>query len=403
MQKPTFFKFFDNYVELFRACETHKDRSILLLAMFDYWDNGTNPELPKRLQDKWRFLYLSLKTSRKNAYAALERNGGNDEEKSSETVESSSSFQPKTQNNRSDNQQVNKNVCAQTAHDVSTYRIKNKEEKNIENDNDRSIGDSDRSMGSISDFPDEWDEVMDMLHSQPDDDEFYHNPSAYTNPSPSPSSNPSSNPNPESSSNSYPNPSPKSCFCSCSNQSTTQSNQPESQFKPESLTNTELDEVGARILERIVSLYKEHKRAVSYTHATAERELGVAKVQFYQAIKHLEATDQLHKEKVPMQDGKVVNYYTPAKVTSLPSKKVLPHFHSPEGSPFVFHVVHYFMEHPFLYDPSWDKEQFLANNKIQLEVACQELSNICSNSQKIMDFLWYTTNKAQKLGKLYDA
>ena len=404
MNKPTFFKFFDSYAETLRACKTHKDRSNLLLAMLDYWDFGTLPQLSDNLQDKWRFIHHSLKMSRKNAYAAIGKNSENDEEKSSETVESSSSFQQKIQNNKPDIQQVNENTCAQTVHDVSTYRIKNIEEKNIDNDSDRSIGDSDRSigdsdrsMGSISDFPDEWDDVLAMLHSQPDDDESYLNPS--TNPNPNPSSGSSSNP--------YPNPSPKSCFCSCSNQSTTQSNPSESQSKPESHTNKELDDVGARILERIASLYKEHGRAVSYTHVTAEKELGVEKTLFYQAIKYLEATNQLHKEKVPLQDGKVVNYYTPTVVPATPMMKVLgPDCilqYTDKTPPSLTHYCLYLKDHPFLFDDSWEMPQFLENNAFVIDTALKDLSHITTSRKCVENRLWSLVSYFAQKGGLVDA
>lgn len=378
MNKPTYFKFFDGYSETFRACETHKDRSILLLAMLDYWEFGTIPQLPKKLQDKWRFLHKALEASRKNAYAAIGRNGENKEENSSEIVETPSAFQPKKQSNVSDNQQVNENTCAQTVHNVSTYRIKNIEEKNKEKDSDRSIGDSDKSMGSLNGFPDEWDEVMAMLHSRPDEESY---------------------PNP--------NPSPKSCFCSCSNQPTTQSNPSESQSKSESQTNKELGEVGARILERIASLYKEHGRAVSYTHVVAEKELGVEKTLFYQAIKYLEATNQLHKEKVPLQDGKVVNYYTPTIIPATPKMKVLGPdciLRYTDKTPVALtHYSLYFKEHPFLYDDSWNMSQFLDKNAFVIDAALKDLSHITTRRQSVADGLWTLVKIFAPKGRLVDA
>lgn len=74
IMKPTYFKFFDGYIDTLRNCDSHKDRSILLMAMFDYWENGTIPSFSKKLQDKWRFLYNSLKQSRTKAYAKLREN-----------------------------------------------------------------------------------------------------------------------------------------------------------------------------------------------------------------------------------------------------------------------------------------------------------------------------------------
>ena len=245
----------------------------------------------------------------------------------------------------------------------------------------------------MSDYPDEWDEVLAMLHSQPDDDESYLNPAA--------------NPSPESSSNPYPNPSPKSCFCSCSNQSTTQSNPSESQLKPESHTNKELDEVGARILGRIASLYKEHGRAVSYTHVTAEKELGVEKTRFFQAIKYLEATNQLHKEKVPLQDGKVVNYYTPTVVPVSPKMKVLgPDCilkYTPNTPVALTHYCLYFKEHPFLYDDSWKMPQFLDNNAFVIDTALTDLSHITTSRNNVADGLWTLVKIFAPKGGLVDA
>lgn len=385
--KPTYFKFFDNYVELLRTCETHKDRSLLLLAMFDYWDNGTSPELPKRLQDKWRFLHLSMKTSRKNAYAALERNGENTEENFSEIVETPLAFQPKKQNKASDNQQVNENTCARPAHEVSTYRIKNIEEKNREYENDRSIGKNDRSIGeeypemtNYSNGDDELDYVLKMIHSQPIDDKS----SPYTNPS----------------LKSYPESSPSPKSCSCSNQS-------ESQYKPESHTKDELESTGAKVLERIVSLYRVHKRPVSYTWKKAGEELGVSKTMFFQVIRHLEATNQLHTEKYQLQEGIVVNTYTPTAVPTTPKLKLLgPDCildYSKNPSVALTHYCLYFKDHPFLYDDSWGMSQFWTENATVIDSYLEDLSFVTTNRNSVVDGLWTLVKIFAPKGGLVDA
>ena len=430
MEKPSFFKMFDSYIETIRSCETHKDRSMLVLAMFDFWETGIAPDIPKKLQDKWRFIYQFMSISRTKAYAALERNGEKNEENTTKSAENTLGFQKKTNNTRSDSQQVSNSLCAQTSHNVSTNRIENKEKKNIEKDStigieDRTIDDRIARMGmtTSTNEMDEFYEALEIVHHQSGQESNPLSQSSSTQSNPpmaqwgmvgypdgsidwgdvhkalhhqsDQESSPISNPNPCSSSN--------PCSCLDTTQSKTTGNPGQSK----KYTDDELDAAGAKILERIVTLYREQRRAVPYTKTKASEELGLDSTLFYKAINRLEATNQLHKEKVKLKDGNEINSFTPMAVPSTHQQKVLSSNYRPDYNstpPVYTHYSMYYKNAPFFYDASWDKETFMKRNTCVIDNAWEVgLAGIASSKNSLANGLWNVVTDAATRGLLVDA
>lgn len=370
MAKPTYFKFFDGYIDTLRNCETHKDRSILLMAMFDFWESGVEPTIPKKLQDKWRFLYNSLKQSRIKSYQKL----GEDLE---ETNMESSGNQPvtaaKTKEAEIDNQRDSQILCPQTAQSSSTYRIesKNKNKENrIDRDSDSTIQYEEEELYphlhplQVS-LDEEWKEVCETQRQE----------YGYTE---------------------VIEPEVKELSSRSSNTDTNtieyeQPTYPQQPVKP-SYSNEELETAGGLILQRITQRYQQIGKPVPYTRVDAERDLDMDASLFYAAVRKLAYDDKVTVRSVQMSDGKTINSYTPKGITTavesnqvvLPSK-----FLKNEWSNYThYNLCEYFKVHPFKYDHAWNYDTFAAMNVGVMQKAREEQPDVSLRPNRYVELLW---------------
>ena len=360
------------------------------MAMFDYWENGTIPCFPKKLQDKWRFLYNSLKQSRSKAYAKL---GETPEEIEQELTDHSSDSSSKQTKNISDNQGVNSNLCPQSKHNLSTNRIENKEEKN-KNDN-YSYSDSINHRGNtikdedhhyIPPYDDDWKEIME----QQQDKRRTLNSSSHQ-PSLSPSilqdghrgTSPGTDRAP-----SQPSPSiPRDAHRVATSANDGAPSQPSTPIVGN--TGNDIEHQSELILSRIVDKYTNIGKPVSYTYSNAQQELNMPKDVFYKVINHLTETGKLECKKVVLTDGREINSFTP-KVKSSTRRFLLPRNYIQASISLAESTVYeYFQKHPFYYDPSWDQKTFLNSNRIPLAAAYKELIPTVTRYQEKIDAIFW--------------
>lgn len=368
MGKPTYFKFFDGYIDTLRNCETHKDRSILLMAMFDFWESGVEPTIPKKLQDKWRFLYNSLKQSRIKSYQKL----GEDLE---ETNMESGGNQPvtaaKTKETVVENQRDSQILCPQTAQSSSTNRIKNtNKEQRIEGIG-IGIVEEDKTNTNTINFnavlDEDWKEATKVMLSSDDTSGereliLSNTPNTYTHTNTCSSFNTSS---------------PIDTSTLRTKEGTEQ-NIPQqfSRYSKEEVSNAE-----AKILERIQDKYRRIGRPVSYTRAMAADELNICSELFYLAIDNLVASGELLRGKYTTQDGTTINSFIPKTLSTLSCDMyVLPSWVK-TGREEDAQALKYFQTHPFQYDKAWDIKETISHNWNLFERSFVDLSKKTDDEQ----------------------
>ena len=438
MSKPTYFKFYDGYMETLRTCETHKDRSTLILGMIDYWEKGETPNIPKKLQDKWRFLYNSLKSSRRNAYAKL---GETIAEKEKEILGYSSESSGIEVKNSIDKQSVKPNSYAQPGHAESTYRVENSElkKKKVKNKTEvkRIKEDSDSTDGDRHNYPyphDPYDEIWKEIveeerleangtfnaptDHQPLPSPYPHDPfdevwketveeerlkanrtlNAPTPHKPSPSVVSGGNTNSSTTNNNR----LPSIFNTVSAGGTSSGSQTsQSGSSNLSTVNEDTKRTSEEVYRRILRKYRIEGKPVSYTRIMAFEELGIERDVFYDAVRYLQMTGRLSIEKAKMPDGKTINSFTPLfDKTHTPSRRVPRSVFDSLGTEGYYYSImfKYFDEHPFYRNPAWTLDECLISNKDYIDTAYsilqKTLSGKVSNLRNtMMTYLWLLSSQ----------
>ncbi len=401
MAKPTYFKFFDGYVETLRSCKTHKDRSILLMAMFDFWDNGTVPDLPEYLQDKWRFLYNSLKVSRQKSYEKL----GEDTEKTEQekSTDPSSSVSESLES-PADNQQITSNRCPVTTQPSFTYRIENKGIKNKEKDND-SIKCTDSTLDnntvglslscpsvcpSSINIDEEWREASEAIIQErisaierggtEKDGPNYKSTNDQSIPtSPRTSSCPSTDV-------------PRCTDIPAKQDNTQHTSHQSTETQKPHFAQSEIETAAVKVLECIKSKFRQYAAPVRFTRVDANDELGLDKHIFYEAIKYLESSGSITITKTTAPDGKTVNRYTPTAMDSDVMESNLVVFGPTKGTikwtAFGFSINDYFMHAPFCYRSDWDYETFAQHNIAHIQLAEEQMPGLSTRPGAYCQELW---------------
>ena len=253
MGKPTYFKFFDGYVDTLRSCRTHKDRSILLLAMFEFWDTGVIPVIPEHLRDKWRFLINSLKVSRAKSYEKLDEGSVEKEQKN---ALDSSGFVSENNEPHIDNQQDKPKHCSVTVQPLLAYRIGNTESKSIESVNTELKNDG---MGRIVSIGND-----DTIISNDMVSEDQHKNGA------------------------------------------TSTNTSQNRYSQEVIS-----EVGSKVLSAIIMKYKAHNgQPVCYTRVEAKNDFNIEPDLFYAVMNDLVSMNEVKRDKYKTSDGTTIFSYT---------------------------------------------------------------------------------------------
>ena len=386
-------------METFRSCKTHKDRSILLMAMLDFWDTGIVPEIPKHLSDKWRFIHHALALSRVKSYEKLREIA----EKTGQKKSTSSSYVvPKSSESHIDNQQDTPNHCPVTSQPLSTYRIENKRIKNKENDNDNiecidskctmdnNPGFSSSSCPSCSpylniDIDAEWKEVCDTINRERGG--FIENDgSEDIVPAVKPiqpsitSSLSSTNASKETPVSTHPD--------------DTQHTFPHGTETPNTrFVQAEIETSAARVLEGIKSKYRQYATPVRFTYVDAESVLGLNKELFYKAIKYLVSNGSITCTKTTAPDGKTVNRFTPTSMDidgPVSDQVILVHPTRAITWPsFAYYNICSFFENtPFYYQKDWDYETFAQHNVAQIQLAEEQMPGLSNRPGAYCQELW---------------
>lgn len=342
----------DEFMEVFKSCETHRQRSILLQMTISFLETGLEPEIPKGLQDKWRFIHSSLVNSR----AELNQN---------ETTAKSDSIQVETET-KSDSIQVETKTKS-TSNTLSTIdrlsSIDNLSSITITSNevidsNDRDSDSNDSDSGS---YFDDFDGPIPCYPSCEEMDEAW---KEFV----------------ESQNQEFPNDGKVSCDVESEDEDEPQEpnlTKDDAPVGTPANSNEELlDLTGNRVLQRIWEKYRQNGRPVPYTRKEAEKELQIEAEQFYGATKYLVSIGALSCKKVVLSDGHSIYSYTPfAKSTQIARRQVVfPEInlkHSPDMR--YGHVLKYYMEQPFNYDKSWSVDDLTENNLTSLNMLAKDL------------------------------
>lgn len=379
MDKSTYFKMFDGFIETLRSCKTHKDRSTLLLYMFDYWEYGTEPvNISESLKDKWRFIIQSMRTSRTNALNAATRYDEKSEESSTKVQENPMKTSGKVEEklrktgyktdvktlgkveeNSIDSEQVKQfsqpatqSTTQPTSHYIHEYRIENKGIENKETRNQK-------------------EEAL-LEHSYTEAEERE----------------------------------PLVSESGSGSQKIQGTGVPASGPSRTGDLGDEFEATCTNILERITSRYMEYGTAVFYTKNNAKEDFGIESDVFYRAIRKLVDDGLIIKSQSKTKDGKTVNKYVPMKKPVSPRLKVLsPNYRADVNGPSVrTHLSMFYKKNPIVYEESWDKETFLEKNSTLIDGALRgEMSGVCSNRKSYEDHLWAVTCDAVRRGMLMNS
>ena len=331
----------DGFMDVFKSCETHRQRSVLLLATISYLETGIEPEIPKGLQDKWRFIHALLvyggqKASQNEATA--KSNSSLDETELKSNSSQVETELKSTLNALSTNDRLS---SIDNLSSISTIvnEVIDRDDSN-DGDNDSDCNDSgsyhDDYDGAIPCYP----TVEEMDEAWKEHDELLYQQRLNTR-------------------------------VSCDVDSE------DASIVKQRYSNEELlDLAGNRVLQRIWAKYQQIGKPVSYTRKNAEKELQLEANQFYGATKYLVSIGALLCNKVVLADGHSIFSYTPlAKSTEIAKRQVvLPEVNIKQLHDIrLEHVLKYYKEHPFNYDESWGNDDLIENNIISLNMLAQDL------------------------------
>ena len=338
------------FMEVFKSCETHRQRSNLLQMTISFLETGLEPEIPKGLQDKWRFIHSSLV----NSMAALNQNEATAKSNSIhvETEMKSNPIQVETEMKSTLNSlsTIDRLSSIDNLSSITSNKVIDS------NDSDSNSNDSD--SGS---YFDDFDGPIPCYPSCEEMDEAW---KEFV----------------ESQNQECPNDGKVSCDVESEDEDEPQEpnlTKDDAPVGTPANSNEELlDLTGNRVLQRIWKKYRQNGRPVPYTRKEAEKELQIEAEQFYGATKYLVSIGALSCKKVVLSDGHSIYSYTPfAKSTQIARRQVVfPKVHINNSPDIRYeHVLKYYIEQPFNYDKSWSKDDLTENNLTSLNMLAKDL------------------------------
>ena len=171
------------------------------------------------------------------------------------------------------------------------------------------------------------------------------------------------------------------------------------------VTENDFNGVCEKVLDAMRKRSKEHK-VVVYTYKDAQNELNLGKDLFYGVIKQLEKDGKLYVMKGETKDGKPINKYVLSAETSGPKLKVVSEkFISDPFKPGQYSFGAYFKKNPIIFEPTWSKETFLAENDALIDEAFHsyDLRGITLQRERFNVLLWEFIQLVNSQNKLINA
>ena len=171
------------------------------------------------------------------------------------------------------------------------------------------------------------------------------------------------------------------------------------------VTENDFNGICEKVLDAMRKRSKERK-VVVYTYKDAQNELNLGKDLFYGAIKQLEKDGKIYIMKGETKDGKPINRYVLSAEVSGPKLKVVSQ--SFKSDPYVsgqYSFGAYFKKNPIIFESTWSKEQFLAENDALIDEAFHsfDLRAITLNRERFNVLLWEFIQLVNSQNKLINA
>ena len=308
------FIFNDDLQEVLKSCESHRQRSILLLAIFEFCNTGIEPEIPKGLTDKWRYVHALLQGNFSHC--------GNSFETVVKTISNQIETEPKRFENKSKSFSDDYSTIVNYNNDSDSIDSDRNDNDRIDGDNDDIDSEEDSNDEEYNDSDDDWFPSIECTTAQQDitEEEIQEAWKDMSQSAPQHGIEVSLNTKPFNIDD-YKDMGNR---CNASEEeireawkeisattvNTSVAVQESSQVKS-TYSTQELEKAGGLVYQRIWDKYQRIGKPVSYTRNNAEQDLQMATALFYDAIAYLSSIGSITCKKVKMADGRIINSITP--------------------------------------------------------------------------------------------